>query len=245
VVDDILGLLVLAGVVGLTADEISIGSLLSVAVLAIAFVVLTAGLGARLVARAIPVLDRVGELAVFTVALGLCLILSAIAGVLDLAAIIGAFLAGMAFAETRDRYHLEERLSPVYSFLVPFFFVITGSLVDLSVFTRSETLLLAIAVIVLAVIGKLVACGLAAARLGRRSALIVGIGMVPRGEVGIVVASSGLAQGSLDLDLYGVIVAMSIVTTLIVPPVLSALLPTTPTVGRSVKRSEEIEGLEG
>ena len=243
VIDDILGLLVLAAVVGLTADEISVGSLLSVAVLAIAFVVLTGGLGPRLVARAIPLLDRLGELTVFTIAIGICLVLSAIAGVLDLAAIIGAFLAGMAFAETRDRYHLEERLSSVYSLLVPFFFVITGTLVDLSVFMRSDTLLLASGVIVLAVIGKLGACGLAAASLGRKGALVVGVGMVPRGEVGIIVASIGLAQGVLEPDLYGVIVAMSVVTTLIVPPVLATLLPRTPTAGETKKRSQEIEGL--
>jgi Kef-type K+ transport system membrane component KefB len=245
VIDDILGLLVLAAVVGLTADEISIGSLLSVAVLAVAFVVLTGGLGPRLVARAMPLLDRLGELTVFTVALGICLVLSAIAGVLDLAAIIGAFLAGMAFAETRDRYHLEERLSSVYSFLVPFFFVITGTLVDLSVFMRSETLFLAAGVIVLAVIGKLGGCGLAAASLGKKSALIVGVGMVPRGEVGIIVASIGLAQGILDSHLYGVIVAMSVVTTLIVPPVLAMLLGRAPTGADEGKRSREIEGLRG
>jgi Kef-type K+ transport system membrane component KefB len=245
IIDDIIGLLVLAAVVGLTAEEISIGSLLSVALLAVTFVVLTGGLGPRLVARATPVLDRLGELSVFTIALGICLVLSAIAGALDLAAIIGAFLAGMAFAETRDRYHLEERLASVYSFLVPFFFVITGTLVDLSVFMRSETLLLAAAVIVLAVIGKLGGCGLAAASLGKKSAFIVGIGMVPRGEVGIIVASIGLTQGILDSDLYGVIVAMSVVTTLIVPPVLAVLLRRPPTPAERKKRSEEIEGVGG
>jgi Kef-type K+ transport system membrane component KefB len=223
VVDDILGLLILAVVAGAAEGSISIGSVVLLALLAIAFVGLVGGLGPRLVSFATPMLDRIGERGVLVVALALCLALAATADELGLAAIIGAFLAGMALAETRDRYRLEEHLAPIYSFLVPFFFVVTGSLVDLSVFGDADVLFLTLGVISVAVVGKLVGCGLAAAPMGRRSAAIVGVGMVPRGEVGILVATIGLTRGIIGEDLYTIVVAMSVITTLLVPPLLAGL----------------------
>jgi Kef-type K+ transport system membrane component KefB len=246
VVDDVLGLIILAVVSGSVAGELSVDSIAWLALLAIAFVVLVGGLGSRLVQRAIPSLDRLGEAGVFVVAMGVCLSLAAVAGALELAAFIGAFLAGMAFAETRDRYRLEANVGIVYIFLVPFFFVITGTNVDLDVFTQGDTAALTVGVILVAVAGKLLGCGVAASRMGRRSALIVGTGMVPRGEVGILVASLGLSRGVIGLDLYGVVVAMSVGTTLLVPPVLVALFkgrPAGPPVPR--RHTGEIEGIGG
>ncbi len=247
VVDDILGLLVLAVVAGSVAGDITVGSIVVLALLAVGFVVLVGGLGAELVKRAIPLLDRLANLQVFTVALSVALGLAALAGTLHLAAIIGAFLAGMAFAETRDRYELEDRLQPVYSFLVPFFFVVTGTMVDLSVFGEPSNLLLGVAVIALAVIGKLIGCGFAAAPMGRRSATIVGVGMVPRGEVGILVATIGLARGVIGPDLYGIVVVMSVATTIIVPPVLTSLFKGRPGAEPPDRehRTAEIEGIGG
>jgi Kef-type K+ transport system membrane component KefB len=223
VVDDVLGLLVLAVVAQSAAGSISVGSIALVGSLAVGFVVLAGSLGPRLVARATPVLDRIGNEGVFAVALGLCLLLSAAAGALQLAAIIGAFLAGLAFAETRDRYELEVRLRPVYSLLVPFFFVITGSLVDLHVFSDPHVIFVGLGVLAVAVVGKFVGCAAAAAPMGRRSAAIVATGMVPRGEVGILVATLGLAHGVIGPALYGIVVAMTAITTIGVPPVLARL----------------------
>ena len=242
VVDDILGLLVLAVVLGATTGGLSVGAILALAALALAFVGLVGGAGPRLVARATPLLDRLHERGVFAVAIGLCLGLAAVAGSLQLAAIIGAFLAGMAFAETRDRYHLEEQLSPVYALLVPFFFSITGAAVELSVFATSSTAWLAVGITVVAIAGKLIGCSLPVLGMGRRSAAIVGVGMVPRGEVGILVATLGLAGGVIGPDLFAVVVAMSIITTVIVPPVLSSLFSARP--HRMLgPRSREIEGI--
>jgi len=246
VVDDILGLLVLALVVGVASDGISTGSIVVLALETIGFIALVGGVGPALVKRATPLLDRLGELGVFTVALGLCLALSAAAGAIELAAIIGAFLAGMAFAETRDRYKLEEHLASVYTLLVPFFFVVTGSLVDLDVLTDGDTAALGLAVLAVAIAGKLIGCGAAAWGMGRRSAAIVATGMVPRGEVGIIVASIGLAEGIVEPDLYGIVVVMSVLTTLLVPPVLAVLFrgrekhPP-----RADARTAEIEGIGG
>ncbi|MFP5351791.1 MAG: cation:proton antiporter [Actinomycetota bacterium] len=247
VVDDILGLLVLAVVAGSVVGDLTLGSVLLLAGLAIGFVLLVGGLGPRLVDRATPLLDQLPKVQVFAIALALCLGLAALAGRLELAAIIGAFLAGMAFAETRERYQLEERLEPVYSLLVPFFFVVTGTMVDLSVFSDSSNILLAVLVILLAVIGKLIGCGLAAAPMGKRSATIVGVGMVPRGEVGILVATIGLTRGIIGPDLYGVVVVMSVATTLIVPPALTALFKGRPPGSERdpSHRTAEIEGIGG
>ena len=244
VVDDILGLLLLAVVAGAATGQLSAGSVVVLAVLAITFVVLVGGLGPSLVARAEPLLDRLGRRGVFTLALGFCLVLSAIAGVLQLAAIIGAFLAGMAFAETHERYGLEAQVQPVYALLVPFFFVITGAHVDLAVLTDPGTLSLLALVTVVAIVGKLIGGGLAALPMGRRNAAIVGTGMVPRGEVGILVASIGLAQGVIENDLYAVVVGMSILTTLVAPPVLKALFGGSAAEERDHQRTPEIEGLD-
>jgi Kef-type K+ transport system membrane component KefB len=223
IVDDVLGLLVLAVVAATSEGSFSLGSVLLLAALATGFVGLVGGLGPRAVTLATPLLDRFGKRGVFVFALGLCLGLAALADAFGLAAIIGAFLAGMAFAETRARYELEDQLRPIYWFLVPFFFVVTGSLVDLGAFGDQQVLLLLLGIVAVAVVGKLVGCGAAAWTMGRRSATIVGVGMIPRGEVGILIATIGLERGILDVEIYSIVVAMSVVTTLIAPPLLAYL----------------------
>lgn len=245
VVDDILGLLVLAVVSGVAAGSLSAGSIVALAGLALGFVVLVGGLGPRAIQMLTPWLDRLGREGVFVFAFGLCLGLAALAGALQLAAIIGAFLAGLALAETRDRYELEERLAPVYSFLVPFFFVVTGSLVDVGALGDPEVVWLALAVTAIAIAGKLVGCGGAAWGMGRRSALIVGTGMVPRGEVGILVATIGLSAGIIEQDLYTIVVIMSVATTLVVPPALKVLFAGRPPAEPRPRTRADIEGIGG
>jgi Kef-type K+ transport system membrane component KefB len=154
--------------------------------------------------------------------------LSVIAGAIGLAAIVGAFLAGMAFSETRRTWELHKQFNPVYHLLVPFFFVVTGARVDPTVLVDSSTAGLVAAVTALAIIGKLVGCGAASWGMGARSMGIIGVGMVPRGEVGLIVASVGLNAGVIDGELYGVVVAMSILTTLVTPPVLKLLVTRRP-----------------
>jgi Kef-type K+ transport system membrane component KefB len=226
VIDDILAILVLSVVIGLAAGGppswLSLGASAAVAV---GFTTFTIFIGARLARRLSLHLERLRlENAPFAVAMLLMLGLAALAGFLGLAAIIGAFLAGMVLAETREHERIEDQTQPVYDFLVPFFFVVTGSAVDVAVFARLEILGLIALVTVLALAGKIVGCGVAALPEGWLRALIVGVGMAPRGEVGLIVASIGLSQGVLGHDLFSVIVAMSILTTLVVPPVLMVLL---------------------
>jgi Kef-type K+ transport system membrane component KefB len=135
------------------------------------------------------------------------------------AAIIGAFLAGMALAETVT-HRVHDLAHGVTELLVPFFLAGIGLHLDLSVFTSGSTIMMAAVILVAAVASKLIGCGLGALSLGRADAIRVGVGMVPRGEVGMVVAQIGLTLGVISKPVYGVTVFMAVATTLIAPPLL-------------------------
>lgn len=223
VVDDILGLLLLAAVSSWSADEIDVVELGLTGAGAVAFLVFAALVGTRVTRRYSIHLEGLHlQNAPFIVSMILMLGLSAMAGVIGLAAIIGAFLAGMILAEADEQLELERQSRPVYEFLVPFFFVIIGTKVDPDAFTDPEILALALAVTALAIVGKLIGGGLGA-RLPIRSAAIVGVGMVPRGEVGLVAAGIGSGIGAVSSDMFSVVVFMSIATTIVGPPVLARL----------------------
>jgi Kef-type K+ transport system membrane component KefB len=225
VADDILALLVLTAVSQMgEAGGVDAGEVIVTAAIAVAFVAFTALVGTRVVRRYSLHLERLQiPNAPLAVALALMLGLSAAAGELGLAGIIGAFLAGIMLAESREQFQLERRAQPIYEFLVPFFFVLTGAKVDLGTFSEGGAIGLALAITGLAVLGKLAGCGMGGYGLGKRPMLILGVGMVPRGEIGFVVASIGLAQGSIGPEVFSSVVFMSIATTLLVPPFLSAL----------------------
>jgi Kef-type K+ transport system membrane component KefB len=221
VVDDILALLMLAVVSGLGEDELDALELGLTVLAAVGFVVFAALVGTRVIQQYSIHLDRlrIGN-APFLVAIIVMLGLSALAGIIGLAAIIGAFLAGMILAEAKERWNLERQALPVYEFLVPFFFVIIGTSVDPAAFQDAEILAIALGVTALAIIGKLIGGGLASLGLPGRSAAIVGTGMVPRGEVGLVVASIGSGIGVISDDMFSVVVFMSVATTILAPPAL-------------------------
>lgn len=224
-IDDILGIILLTVVVGTAeggkVDALEVGL---VALQAIAFTGFVAFLGTHAARRYSLHLTRLRlPNAPFAVAMALMLGLAALAGELELAGIIGAFLAGMVLAESRERFALEEQTRPVYEFLTPFFFVIVGSRVDIGVFREGDIMAIAAGVTALAVAGKLVACGLGGLGWGARSMGIIGLGMVPRGEVGLIVASLGRSLGVIPDDMFSVVVIMSIATTIIVPPMLAPM----------------------
>jgi Kef-type K+ transport system membrane component KefB len=131
----------------------------------------------------------------------------------------------------------------VYEFLVPFFFVIIGTKVDPGAFTDGTILAVAVGVTVLAIIGKLAGGGLASVGLPRRSAAIIGTGMVPRGEVGLVAASIGAGIGAISDDMFSVVVFMSIATTIMAPPALVRLYRGYRFEDEEVKKAVEEPGL--
>ena len=230
VIDDILAMLLLGVVTSLqSGGAVNVGALVMVLVQAIGFVAVIALVGTRLMRRSSRLLDApINPLSPLTLSLAGMLGLAAAASKLGLAAIIGAFLAGMVAAESTQRHALEKQIQPIMALLVPFFFVVTGAQVELAALATPSALLMLLVVTVLAVIGKLVGCGLGAWKLGRRSALIVGVGMVPRGEVGIIVASLGQQAGIFSGSVYAIIIGMSLLTSVLAPPVLKSLLAQLP-----------------
>ncbi|WP_031430574.1 cation:proton antiporter [Methylomicrobium agile] len=226
VIDDILAMLLLGVVSAIqSGGAVDVTHLLIVLGQAIAFIILIAWAGTHIMRRSSPILDApINPFSALTLSLALCLALADAASYLGLAAIIGAFLAGLIAAETRQRETLSLQLQPILAFLVPFFFVVTGAQVDLAGLSELSTLGALAGITLLAVVGKLLGCGLGAWSLGRKSALIVGVGMVPRGDVGIIVASLGQHAGIINNETYTLLIAMVLLTTVVAPPLLSLIL---------------------
>jgi len=152
----------------------------------------------------------------------MCLLfaLSWLATYVGVAAIVGAFLAGLALSESVGR-RVVDLTHGVTELLVPFFLVGIGLRLELKAVSHPSVLALAVVIVVAAVLSKFVGCGLGALSLGRADAVRVGVGMVPRGEVGMVVAQIGLAMAVIAPHVYAVVVFMAVATTLVAPPLLA------------------------
>lgn len=225
VIDDVLGLLVLAVVSSMAraggADWAGLATSTTVSVIFIAAVV---KFGARTAGLVVPKLTqnlRVDE-AEFAVAVTFLFLMAMLATYSGVAAIIGAFLAGMVLSETAS-HHLHTLVRGAGELMVPFFLASIGLQMDLSVFSSSATIVLGLVILAAAVASKWIGCGLGAAALGWKDASRVGAGMVPRGEVGMVVAQVGLTAGAISQPVYGIAVFMAVMTTILAPPVLSLL----------------------
>lgn len=225
VVDDILAMLILGVAVGIAGgDGADYTSLVVSIALAIGFVAFVALGGTRLMQRQPEILKapRFSESPLLPAVI-LCLGLAALSAKIGLAAIIGAFLAGMVVAETRDHHPIEEEVAPLYAFFPPFFFAFIGLQLVPGEYTDGSTLALLAAVTVVAIASKFAGAWIGARSLGSREATIVGVGMVPRGEVGIVIAGVALSEGAVSEEFFAVVVGMSVLTTLVAPPVLRAV----------------------
>ena len=221
VVDDVLGLLVLAIVTAVGAgslDAVSIGLLIVETLIFVAIPLSIGRIGFRRHGHRARML-RIPH-GGLSVALVVCFVLAVLAGTIGLAAIVGAYLAGLVVAELSDELELKRDLDAIRALLVPFFFVLTGMRFDLSAVAAPDALVLGIVLTVAAILTKIVGCGLAMWGTSLRSAVRVGVGMVPRGEVGLVVASLGLAAGIIDGAEYGAVLMMVAVTTLVAPLLL-------------------------
>ncbi len=221
VIDDVLGLLVLAVVSGMARDSLKTLDLAITLLLATGFVVIVAVWGNHAMTRLVPRVENRLKLAEAEFAFSICLLfgLALLATYAGVAAIVGAFLAGMALGESVG-VRVHTLVQGATELLVPFFLVGLGLQINLDVFKDPSVMVLALAVFAVAVVTKFVGCGIGALRLGRRNAIRVGVGMIPRGEVGMVVARLGLAMGILTDKIYGVVVFMAVATTLIAPPLI-------------------------
>lgn len=237
VIDDILGLIILAVIQGVILAKNTGGNLESQEILlicakAIGFVIGALVIGAYLSPKIFFVVKNMRVSGVLlSVSLFICFLLAWLASVINLAPIVGAFAAGLILDEVHYKTHpnfkdhtIDQLVEPIATFLVPIFFVRMGMLVDVRHFTNPDILLYALALTVVAFAGKQV-CGLVV-RDKSINALAVGLGMVPRGEVGLIFAGIG---ASLVLDgapvispaIYSAVVIMVMVTTLVTPPALT------------------------
>jgi len=221
VIDDVLGLLVLAFVSSVAEHRLNVPRLVGSTVLAAGFTVVIAKFGTRTLRHVVPRVEqqlRTGETQ-FNIALIVLFGLSVLALWIGIAAIVGAFLAGMALSETvKPRVH--DMAQGATELLVPFFLAGIGLNLDMAVFRDRGTILLSIVVVIAAVLSKLAGCGLGAWHLGWKDMMRIGVGMVPRGEVGMVVAQLGLSLGVINSAVYAIVVFMTVVTTMAAPPML-------------------------
>lgn len=225
VIDDVLAMLILAIATGLAAGAVSLDRIALLIGLSVAFIVIVVLGGTGILRRRRSLLtDPEFARTPFLPGMILMLGLAALAATIGLAAIIGAFLAGMVVGESSEKHALEEEVAPVAAFFTPFFFGSIGAQLDLAGLIDPGVLWLLAVVVAIAVVTKFLGALLGALRLGRDRALLIAAGMVPRGEVGIVVAGLGLQVGAIDDSIYSVVVGMAIITTLIVPPFLPALV---------------------
>ena len=221
VADDVLGLIILTVVVKVvTEGSISASVVFETIGLALGFLVITGLLAIYVIPKAFTRIDRVAKSSTTIVAVSFALMLafSLLANQAKLAFIIGAFMAGLAVGRSQQHERIAEGLNPLGHIFIPVFFASIGINADLDAMFQPSVLALATVLTVVAIIGKLIA----GFGIGRSPGdkLLIGIGMIPRGEVGLIFASIGLSKGILDDELYGALLLMVLVTTLITPPLL-------------------------
>jgi Kef-type K+ transport system membrane component KefB len=221
VVDDVLGLVILTVVVkSVTGGNVGVGTVLETLGLAALFLVGAGIVGLVIVPHFIRLVNRYakGGSTLVVVSFMLILAFAAVADVTKLAFIIGAFMAGLALGRVDGHERIVTDLGAVGKIFIPVFFVSIGIAADLEAMIKPAVLGLAAALFVIAVIGKLVS----AYGVGRMPVdkLTVGIGMVPRGEVGLIFASIGLANGVLDAEAYGALLLVLLLSTVVTPPLL-------------------------
>jgi len=259
VIDDVLGLIILAIVSGIvTAGSVSVGEVSWIIAKAMLFMVGTTVLGQLFAPRISRWFSRIntGIGMKFTLAIGACLVFAYLANAIGLAPIVGAFAAGLVLdpvhfrnfkdpeivADLRESLkdadanfripiliiinrhadrHIDALIEPLGHFFVPLFFIMTGLAVRLETLFNLPILMVALGITVVAFVGKLVAGTVATGEVNKS---IIGWSMVPRGEVGLIFAATGLSLGVISAETYSIIVIMVIITTLVAPLVLTFLL---------------------
>jgi Kef-type K+ transport system membrane component KefB len=221
VIDDVLGLIVLAIVSSAARGRINFLDIALVAGLATAFTVTMAIWGTTAVKKILPIFGSRARAdnAEFHIALVFLFSMALLAQYTGVAAIVGAFLAGLALSDSADA-RVRTLTRGVSELLVPFFLAGIGLHLNFAVFRSRSTIALALVILVAAIVTKLVGCGLGAISLGWQNVLKIGLGMVPRGEVGMVVAQIGLGMSVISNEVYGVVVFMAVATTLVTPLLL-------------------------
>ena len=239
VADDVLGLVILTVVVRLVSEgSVSVGDVAVILVVAIGFLVVATAVGSRLAPSLFQFLDRHARSAGTLVALALAFTLgfAELADAAKLAPIVGAFVAGLALSGSSASERIQRELAPVGHLFIPVFFLEIGIQARIETFVEPEVLGIAGALLAVAVVGKLVAAVGAWGAPGDKR--LIGLGMIPRGEVGLIFATIGLREGILGGNLYAALLLVVLATTLVTPPLLRwRITPHAREPGRDVSRA--------
>lgn len=246
VVDDIIGLVLLT-LVGTLAQggELTFLGVGRILLTAFGFVLLAILVGSQLAPRLIRAIDRIDMArGLFFASIVFALLLAYIAHQVGSAIIIGSFAAGLVLARTHRGKDIEREVHDVAQFFIPIFFVVVGAAIDLRSINPLDPearrfLLIGLGLTVVGIIGKVLA-GFVVWKKGLRR-IVVGVGMIPRGEVGLIFATIGLTTGLLSPGLYSAVALMVMLTTFVAPPLLRKLLvPKTPDAPIAVGASEYV-----
>ncbi len=221
VIDDILGLIVLAIVSGI-AETGTVETGVVVRLILISTVFVGLAMAAVPLVRRVP-FDRLPFQSAYGTAIIVALGMATLAKSIGLAPIVGAFLAGMIMAEVAEEQGLTEPVHALEAFLAPIFFAYMGILLDLKALGSGDVIKAGLIVGVIAILGKLVTF-LPALTQGLKNAIVVGVGMIPRGEVGLIVAAIGLSNHAIDEEQFAVVIFMVVLTTLLAPLLLKPLI---------------------
>lgn len=238
VIDDVLGMIVLAVVLGMAeSGTISISSIATITIMAVAFVLIVMAMAKWLVPRVHTyfhnrkekIVDKTGDyhplMNKLFLAIIVCFGFAWLADSIGLAAIIGSFLGGMLLADYAWEWGLEKKIDAISTLFLSFFFLNVGMQINLSECASWYVVGLSLLILFLAVISKYIGCEIGSKMgdktLDKQSRSIIAIGMIPRGEVGIIVATMGYASNYISVEMYAVVVVMAVATTIIAPPLLS------------------------
>lgn len=232
VIDDIIGIVVLSIVIGISSivkagGEISVAHIgldaLRIAAIGFAvwFALLIVGVkfNKYISKLLLNPFKKSGTMPIFALIIGF--MIAYLVTLVELHPVVGAYVAGLMFAATDEREDILDKTRPIMLFLAPFFFCYLGMQVDTRLLWAGAVI--AVILIIAAVLGKMIGCYIPARLAGKLShneGMIVGIGMVPRGEVGLIIAGAGLLAGAISRDLFGAAVAVSVITTLVTPAML-------------------------
>lgn len=231
VLDDILGLVILAIVSGLAAGAaLSLFGIAMKFAIAVGFLVAAVIVGNLVAPRLFGLVDKMRVRGVLLVsAVSFALLVAALAGLAGSALIIGAFAAGIVLSSTNQFDTIVEKTEPVADIFTPIFFVSVGSSVDVSLFIPGSesfnpgVLIVGAALVAIAVVGKVVSGYTVGWGKAKLSHLAIGVGMVPRGEVGLIFADIGLRNGILSSEVFSAVLIMVMLTTFIAPPLLKMI----------------------
>lgn len=223
VIDDVFAIVMLTIVLDILAGQLNLGSIGIIVFEVVAFLAIILVTGSRVITKVLNK-SRMNIENLLIVLLSLCFLVAYLASYVGLSTIIGAFAIGVSLSSLRRITEVLHKGKALNLFFVPIFFVSIGMLIDIHLFTNN--IIPSLLITVIAIGGKVVGCGIGALLTGstKKNALRIGVGMTPRGEIGLIIAGVGLASGTIGGDIFTISIISVVLTTLIGMPALKILL---------------------